>query len=214
MIGSLLVARRAMIAATAGVLAAFGASCAASAQIEAEDAPFITIEGARLDLVRVREGADLSAFNAIYLAPVEISYADEDPDYALDAVERDRLFQTMRDEIAEALAGDGAYEIADAPGPGVLDIRAQLIDVEINRPSFSGAQRGSVYVSSVGEMTLIAVIRDGETGQNLILVRDEIEDRQHQLARVTAASYWASVRRAFSIWSGALRDALDRARAG
>lgn len=205
-------ARRALSAA-AGLLAAVSFSLAAHAQIEADDAPFITVEGARLDLVRIRQGADLSAFNAIYLAPVEISYADEDPNYALDAVERDRLFQTMRDEIAEALAGDGAYEIADAPGPGVLDIRAQLVDVEINRPSFSAAQRGSVYVSSVGEMTLIAVIRDGGTGQNLILVRDEIEDRQHQFMRVTAASYWASVRRAFSIWSGALREALDRARA-
>jgi hypothetical protein len=203
--------------ATAGlatVLAAAGASAMEDiAPAEASSASgLVRLEDSELDEVWVRAGgAELSRFTAIYLVPVSVFYADRDPVVELDEEEIARVNDIMREEVTEALSGREDFVVANQPGPGVLELRAALTEMDINAPSRMDRHGVRTFVTSVGSMTLVAALRDSETGENLVLVRDHVEGRDHRLMLATEATYWAELRDAVADWSDLLRLELDAA---
>ena len=197
------------LAAVAG-MTAFAVSSTAHGQ---DGAAMVRFEDSQLDEVWIRAGGpDLSRYHAIHLAPVTVSYKDRRPDYVLDEHQIERLDAVAREELAQSLGSRNGYAIADAPGPGVLDIHAQFADLDINASNATGAPGSRTFVKSVGSMTLIATLRDPETGENLILVRDHVEGRDLRFGAVGPASYWFEFRDAVADWGDRLRVRLDDAR--
>jgi hypothetical protein len=200
------------LAAVAG-LAAIAAVSPAGAENSVQAQDMIRLTHTKLDEVWIRAaGTELSRFTAIYLSPLAIAYKDSDSDVMLDDDQLARMGEIIREEVAEALASRNGYAIADAPGPGVLEIRALLDDMDINASSLNDRPGQRTFVTSVGSMTLVAALRDSETGENLILVRDHVEGRDHRFMLATEATYRAEFRDAIADWSDLLRLKLDAAR--
>jgi hypothetical protein len=90
------------------------------------------------------------------------------------------------------------------------------VDLDIAAPDTRapGAQP-TRYVISPGEMTLLAELRDSESGALLARAADRQRGRQTgDLQVATGATNAAAAQRAFQFWAGVLRGALDAARQG
>jgi hypothetical protein len=168
-------------------------------------------------------GADFSRYSRVMLAPVEVAFAanweKKHAEVSADDAMRIRsdIALLVRDEFTRQLesraGGKGAgYPVVGGPAADVLDVRAQIVDLDITAPDTNTPQK-HVYVLSAGKGRLIAELRDSQTGQLLARVVDSREARDYpdfQIAnRVTNS---AEARQIVGLWSRLLRRYLDTAR--
>ncbi len=70
--------------------------------------------------------------------------------------------------------------------------------------------RGDVYLSSVGEITLILEVVDSMSGEVIVrAVERRALDRSGMAMRSSTVNTWAEVRRVTRRWATTLRDGLD-----
>jgi hypothetical protein len=107
----------------------------------------------------------------------------------------------------------GSYQIVDTSGPDVLRVTAAIIDLYVTAPDVQRPGRNYTYAVSAGRMTLVAELRDSESGAILARVADRKEaSNPNTFTWTTRASNTADARRILRSWAGALRKGLDSAR--
>jgi hypothetical protein len=176
------------------------------------------VEVAGLDHVYARPGANLSLYDKVMLDPVEVSFSKSwKPDRSggpISVAERqsikDGLAKIFRQELRKELERPGGYAMVDTAGANVLRIRAEIRDLYINAPDVPRAGPTRSYALSVGEMRLVAELRDAPTGALIARVVDYQKDPDaawlHFTSRVDNV---AAARRAVADWAGILRRELD-----
>jgi Protein of unknown function (DUF3313) len=185
-----------------------------------DDEGLVAVNVKGLDHVYARPGANLSQYDKIMLDPVEVSFSKNwKPDPAggpITAAEkqtiRDGLARIFRDELQKQLGGPGGYPLVHTADADVLRIRAEIRDLYINAPDVPRAASKRTYAVSVGEMRLVAELRDASTGSLIARVIDYKKDPDapwlHLTTRVDNA---AAARRAVADWAKILRRRLDAA---
>jgi hypothetical protein len=174
-----------------------------------------------LDLVYVRDGARLDGYSQVWLKSVDVAFRRDwnaparpgslIPDNDVSRI-KTRLAAILREETARELAR-GGYVLADAPGPGVLEVELSIVDLYVNAPEAIGTVRADRYTMSVGEMTLEAELRDAPSGELLARVLDRRVDRERRRFEITTAVDNAvAARDAVRGWARILREQLDAAR--
>ncbi len=183
------------------------------------------VDNSQADLAWARPDFDISGYTKIMLVGEGIEYApaknrarttaerSRGGPYFIDEGSRARFEALVSETFLEEMQKIEHYEIVTEAGADVLMIRGSLLDVVSYVPQdpMSAAARSSVYLSSVGEATLVLELRDSETGA--ILARS-IDRRAAEQAggmmfdsnRVTNA---AEVRRLVRFWGRRLREGLD-----
>ncbi|HEY0747081.1 MAG TPA: DUF3313 family protein [Steroidobacteraceae bacterium] len=173
-----------------------------------------------LDHVYARPGANLSDYDKVMLDPVEVSFRkDWKPDRAggpITASERvtikDGLAKIFREELTKEIQQSAGYKIVSKPDANVLRIRAEIRDLYINAPDVPRAGPTRMYALSVGEMRLVAELRDGPTGALIARVVDLKRDPDAPwLHLTTQVDNVAAARRAIADWAQILRRQLDAA---
>jgi hypothetical protein len=136
-----------------------------------------------LDEVWVRPGTDFSNYQELLVEPVEVAF---DPHWDPRRVGsrlplRDKEREEIRTDTAELfdqtfreeLAGAERFELVDEPGDNTLIFAPQIIDLVINAPEDRTATSPvRTYVSEFGRVTLIAELKDAETGAILARIAD------------------------------------------
>jgi hypothetical protein len=190
-----------------------------AAQLDDEGLAPVKVQG--LDHVYARPGADWSQYSKVMLDPVEVSFSKSwKPDLAggpITAQERqtikDGLAKILRDELQKELTHSGRYALVNAVGPDVLRISAEIRDLYINAPDVPRAGPSRAYALSVGEMRLVAELRDAPTGALIARVVDYKKDPDAPwLHLTTRVDNVAAARRAAADWARILRHQLDAAR--
>lgn len=196
-----------------------------SAALAREEPPAVTHDGLKLApsknvaLVYIREGATFAGYGKVMIDPVQVafdkSWSRDRRDIRED--ERERIRKGLADEFrkvfTEVLEEGGSYQIVDAGGPDVLRVTAAIIDLYVTAPDVQTAGRNRTYTVSAGRMTLVAELRDTESGAILARVADRKEASNHNtFTWTTRASNTADARRILRSWAGALRKGLDSAR--
>lgn len=204
------------------VAALFGlAACATPSQPETWDGlERVSVKG--LDRVYAAPGASLAPYSKLILEPVEVSFAKNwdprrdsrrlDDDANPDKI-RTELAKIFREVFQRELEQEGGYQLVDQPGPDVLRVQADIVDLYINAPDTMEAGRSRTYVLDAGEMTLVAELRDSRTNALLARVVDEREGSEFggfQIANMVTNT--AEARRIIAIWADSLRRALNDAR--
>lgn len=161
-----------------------------------------------LDLVFMKPGADLGAYDAILLDPVEISYQRTRDDYRLRAEDLERMQRYFHERVTRELERDNGYRVVTEPGPRVLRARAAIVDVKINAPTRPPIGRDRTFVMSAGEMTLVVELRDSQSGEPLVRAGDRRNAREY-LHRIGPVSTWNDVKVVFDFWATLFRDRLD-----
>jgi tRNA/tmRNA/rRNA uracil-C5-methylase (TrmA/RlmC/RlmD family) len=191
--------------------------------------PEVTEDGLELrkvkgiDVVYVRPGATLAAYKRVMLDPVEVAFSkDWDPEKTgsrmkLSPADREKL----RTELAalfdktfkEELEKKNGYPVVTEAAADVLRVTPALIDVYANAPDTMQPGRSVTFTVSAGRATLIAELRDSETGAILARVADARETRNDGFMQVSSSvSSSAEARNLISQWARVLRKRLDAVR--
>jgi hypothetical protein len=190
------------------------------ADLAAADEGLKPVKVAGLDHVYALPGINLSAYDKVMLDPVEVSFAKSDkPDRAggpITAAEKEKirlgLGRIFREELEKELTRPQGYALVNHADADVLRIRAEIRDLYINAPAVPGSGPTRPYAVSVGEMRLVAELRDAPTGALIARVVDSKKDPNapwlHFTAQVNAA---AAVRATVDEWARILRKQLDLA---
>ena len=211
------------------VAAAAFAGCTASAptvDTSAEDE--MTFDGlypvrnARADVAWARPDVDLTQYSKIMLEGVGVEYRPGGESgrsylarttkshYEVTETQKEGFEALMREAFAEELARSKHFTIVSEPGPDVLLIRGALLDVVSYVPPDPVGARSNIYLSRVGEATLVLELRDSITEAILSRAIDRrAAERVAGMSQSNSVQNRAEVRRLAQTWARMLREQLD-----
>ncbi|NCF14282.1 MAG: DUF3313 family protein [Gammaproteobacteria bacterium] len=134
-----------------------------------------------------------------------------DTEFWISDEDRERLQEETSAIFAEELQNSTRFEVTDTRGDDVIIIRGALHDI-VSRVPPDMVGRGEVYLSSVGEATLIIEVIDSMSNEVIFRAaeRRAAEPGQGTMGmRSTSVSTWAEVRRLIRRWARTLREGLD-----
>lgn len=175
-----------------------------------------------IDLVYVRPGAAFGSYSKVLIDNVSVAFSKNyNPQRTgsfakLSTAElngiRNDVAKIVQDAFTKELTKAG-YALVDAPGPEVLEVHPEIVNLYVNAPDTMTAGRSRVYTTSSGEMTLILSLSDSETGAVLARAYDRTEGRQTQTFNLTSSvTNRADAEIAAAAWARILRERLDAAR--
>lgn len=182
----------------AGLLACSG--CTSTTIVE----PFFRPEGAQVDQAYISPDADFSVYTKLMAMPLEIYYPDNAPEPSEE--ELDRLRQVFREAFLSELGDE--YQIVTEPGPDVMRVLAQIIDLKIIGPlgRFEASGRLQEVVTK-GQLTLLMEFHDSVTGRVLARAGEAEEGASTAISDEEAS--WAQVEVAARRWAGLFKRFLD-----
>lgn len=182
------------------------------------------LKNTRAQMAWARADLDLTPFSKIMLEGVGVEYrpggesgrtwqqrSRSGGPFEVTETQKERFESLMRETFTEELARSERFTIVTEPGPDVLLVRGALLDVVSFVPPET-VGRSEVFLSRVGEATLVLELRDSIT--EAILLR-AVDRRAAERAggamisssnRVTNAS---EIRRLARTWARMLRERLD-----
>jgi hypothetical protein len=120
-----------------------------------------------------------------------------------------RIREIATEVFSEELANSTRFTVTDAPGQDVIVIRGALHDIVSNVPP-DRIGRGDVFLSSVGEITLILEVVDSTSGEVIFrAVERRALDRAGTAMRSSSVNSAAEVRRVMRRWATTLVAGLD-----
>ena len=129
----------------------------------------------------VRPGAALAGYDRILLEPIDVAFrADWNPYRAgsllrLNADEREQLRVTVGQWVLRSFAEElqrGPAKLTDQPGPGVLRVKAHVVDLYLSDSGIPTFGRSRVLTTSSGEATIVVDLSDAASGELLARVGD------------------------------------------
>lgn len=163
---------------------------------------FHRVPNTAVEYAYINQEADFSRYTKLMSGGLEIYYpeGEETPDPA----NLERIRSYFRDAFADAI-GD-AYEIVTEPGPDVLKVSAQIVDMKISPGGAVFEATGRLRdVVAHGELTFLMEMSDSVTGQVLARAGDKSSDISAEKDDAT----WDDVQRAAEYWAGLFRNWLD-----
>lgn len=166
-----------------------------------------------------RSGASLKAYSKILLQPLAIElrsgwYPERDAPRSHDIHKaRERIAATFADEMASELESGGRYDVVASPGPNVLELRPQIIDLYIKAidDEISGSDPVRTYEINDAELTLTGDLRDSATGTVLYRFYDHRTAAIGALDTSSVDARTDEFRRLVAEWANKLKAALDLA---
>ena len=123
---------------------------------------------------------------------------------------RQRLIDTVSEIFDEELEASQHFTVTDEPGPDTLVIVGVMHDI-VSRVPPDLVGRGEIWLSSLGEATLVLQISDSLSGEVIYraVERRSVERPGGQMVLANSASTWGEVRRWARRWAVNLREGLD-----
>ncbi len=123
---------------------------------------------------------------------------------------KQRLIDTVSEVFSEELQRSEHFTVTDEPGADTLVITGALHDI-VSRVPPEDVGRSEIWLSSVGEATLIIELRDSLSNEVIYraVERRSAESPGGTMIRANTATTWAEVRRWARRWAVRLREGLD-----
>jgi hypothetical protein len=122
---------------------------------------------------------------------------------------KERLIEETSAIFAEELANSTRFTVTDTTGDDVIIIRGAMLDI-VSRVPPEMVGRGDVFLSDVGEMTIVIEVVDSMS--NAVIFRGverRAAGRSGNTIRASQVTTWAEVRRLARRWATTLREGLD-----
>ena len=194
-----------------------------SAEAEMTFDGLFPVKDSRADQAWARPDVDLTQYSKVMLQSIGIEYRpggesgrtlssrSSGGPYEVTEEQKDRFEALMRETFLDELGKSEHFTIVTKPGPDVLLVRGGLLDVVSYVPPDPVGVRSDVYLSRVGEATIVIELRDSITEAILARAVDRRAAEQMTGAwqasnRVTNAT---EVRRMARTWARLLRERLD-----
>ncbi len=182
-----------------------------------------SVVNTRADAAWARPDADLSGYTKVMLQGAGIEYRPGGESgrtmisrgrggpYEVTEEAKARLQTIVVEAFADELGQSDRFELVQAPGPDVLLVRGALLDVVSYVPPDPIEARSSIFLTKVGEATLVVELRDSITEAILAraLDRRAAEQPGGMVLESNRVSNAAEVRRLANRWARQLREALE-----
>ena len=180
------------------------------------------IQNSRAQLAWARADMDLTPFTKVMLQGVGVEYRpggesgrsmssrSRGEPFEVTEAQKDRFETIMRETFSEELGKSKRFALVTEPGPDVLLVRGALLDVVSFVPPET-VGRSDVYLSRVGEATLVIELRDSITEAILLRAVDRraAEQAGGYMSNSNRVTNTAEVRRLARTWARLLRERLD-----
>jgi hypothetical protein len=170
-------------------------------------------------LVYVKPGLDLKAYDKIMFDRMLVMLNDNSDYWAIDPA----MLKELSDYYQQALikAVEGAFQVVDQPGPGVLWVRVAITEIKPSKPvantlstilPVGWAVAGATKVASgenlgTGEAASEMEVLDSLTGERLAAAVD-----RRQGGKKAFSGEWNDTRDAFDYWATRFGQRLDEMR--
>ncbi len=168
---------------------------------------------------------DLQHYTAVMIDPVTVAYKSDpgnrrrDPgvgissqNFALSDTQMENFKSMFQQAVEDALTDDDGYRIVETPGPDVLRVTAELMDLIIAVPTQESGVNVDRFARSAGAVTLILEVYDSQSGEIIARAadrRDPSASGSGGMVRVSPQAVRADMRRLFESWAEVLRNRLD-----
>lgn len=135
--------------------------------------------------------------------------------YVIDERSREQFEDLVSSVFQEEFAKLENWELVTEPGPDVLIIYGGLLDISSSVPPDDLGSRNRIYVTSIGEATLVLELRDSESGTVLArsVDRRAAERLGGQMFESNSVTNTSEVRRLSRFWAQRLVASLDNFKA-
>jgi hypothetical protein len=136
--------------------------------------------------------------------------------YPISQESKEKFGQVVTDTFVKELQRSKKFQVVDDVGPGTLLVRGAVLDIVSNVPPSAG--RREVYLSAVGEATIVIELIDAQTGVMQARVGERRRIQPPQAAQnaftkpANAATVWADVQQWARAVASDFRRELDKAR--
>jgi hypothetical protein len=163
---------------------------------------FDRVPNTAVEYAYINEQADFGQYTMLMSGGLEIYYPESED--APDPADIERIRGYFREAFAAAIGDD--YEVVSEPGPDVLMVKGQVIDMKMTSGGATFDASGRLRdVVAHGELTFLMEMSDSVTGQVLARAGDKSSDISAERGDAT----WDDVQRAAEYWAGLFRDWLD-----
>lgn len=181
------------------------------------------VKGGRMGAAWARSDFSIEKYSKVMLESIGVEYrpggserrrlGGSGPDniFALTDDQKKRIQEVMSEAFVEELKKGEQFELVTEAGPDVLLLHGGLIDViSFVPPDPVGS--GEIFLSRLGEATLIFELRDSASGAILLRAADRrtAEDSGRNFTNSNRATNTAEIRRLARSWGMTLREGLDR----
>lgn len=169
--------------------------------------------GGRAQRVYVRPGADLLGYDKILLETVVLRFSLLSAG-SLDSQTMALVERTFHEIFEKELQKSQVYTLVSTPGPRVLRVTPQLVDIVVAAPQAPRTPDEQMVVESSGAVTLVIELADSRSNATLMRAYDRRSVGGHTgLAyRQLPGEDVAQARVVFRQWSQRLRSWLDSVR--
>jgi len=180
------------------------------------------VRNSSADVAWAVPGLDLSGYTKIKIDAAGIQYRpggetgrtmvarSRGGPYEVTVQQKERMQSLVQEVFREELARSDRYTIVDEVGPDVLLVRGAILDVVSYVPQ-EAIGRVDVYLSTVGEATLVVELRDSITNAILARAIDRraAENTTNFMVESNRVTNTAEVRRVVRRWAQSLRSGLE-----
>jgi len=176
------------------------------------------VENAALGAVFLRPDAQLGSYEALWIRPLQIYFRRQPRasrgEFPLSEEQERRLADLFQEVFREELAGGGGLRLAAGPGAGVLELEPAIANLVVTAPPEPRGAGSFVLIQQTADLTLVAELRDAESGELLARVADRRIARRGAggAYESTPINNRAAVRQVFRHWATRMRAGLERAR--
>jgi hypothetical protein len=174
----------------------------------------------RVDTVLAAPGVSLANYRRVMLDPVNIDFEDgweeRNPGVTIDDLTRIRsqASAAFREIFGFALSSNHGYGLTSQPDADVLRVSTTISNLDVAKSPADAATQRPSYVVSSADLVLSMDLSDSRNGMLLVRAIDRGKVRAAGDLRVENSVLESTdARRAFEMWAGLLREALDEARA-
>src|SRR5210317_226761 len=183
----------------------------------------VRIDNSRFSNAWIDPDVDLSQYDKIMAGGAEFEFRAvkkstsstitrraNESEFWISDKKRQELIEIVSEAFREELQKSEHFTMADAPGPDVLVIVGGLHDI-VSRVPPDMVGRGDIYLSSVGEATLVLEARDSLSGETIYRAIDRraAERAGDTMMMSNTVTTKSEVRRLAQRWATRLREGLD-----
>jgi hypothetical protein len=164
----------------------------------------------------VRKYFDVRSYHKVIFKSPHIEYrpvmkgqTGAEAGVALTQRQKDSLYEILNKAFQSELAKSKFFQLTTEPGPDVLLIRGDLLDVVSHVPANSSGKNDLLQVAEVGEATLVMELYDSESDSIMVrAIERVVAKRDPGAAPSTAAE---AVQQTATQWASILRERMDAA---
>ena len=164
------------------------------------------------DVAQIRPDTRFSAYDGLIVSAPELAFQTPDrsqKQFPLDESQKRRFEVVLADAFTQEFSNLQNLDLADQPGPNVLELTVRVENITATVPSGQRTQIGFA-LTAVGEATLVLELRDSQSQQ--ILARG-VDTRAVEGAALGqdggVVTRWEDVEKLCSRWASMTRSRLD-----